>query len=70
MRPTSPKSNIMSTSKITARAKAFSNEGIKTHKFSVDADGTVRVWDSVAGHYTTCHSLSKSAEARIRKLAK
>lgn len=58
------------TSEITARAKAFSSEGIKTHKFAVDTDGTVRVWDSVAGHYTTCHSLSKSAEARIRKLAK
>jgi hypothetical protein len=59
----------MNTIEITARAKAFSNEGIKTHKFSVDADGTVRAWDSVAGHFTTCHSLSKSAEARIRKLA-
>ena len=62
--------NIMNTTEITARAKAYSSEGIKTHKFSVDADGTVRVWDSVAGHYTTCHSLSKSAEARIRRLAK
>ena len=60
----------MNTIEITARAKAFSNEGIKTHKFSVDQDGTVRVWDSVAGHYTTCHSLSKSAEARIKKLAR
>jgi hypothetical protein len=60
----------MKTTEITARAKAFSNECIKSHKFSVDADGTVRVWDAVAGHYTTCHSLSKSAEARIRKLAK
>ena len=56
--------------KITARAKAFSNEGIKTHQFSVDADGTVRVWDSVAGHYTRCHILSKSAETRLRKLAR
>jgi hypothetical protein len=59
----------MKTIYITARAKAFSNEGIKAHKFSVDADGTVRVWDSVAGHYTTCHSLSKSAIRRILKLA-
>jgi len=68
--PTKTKDKIkMNTTEITARAKAFSNEGIKTHKFSLDADGTVRVWDSVAGHYTTCHSLSKSAEARIRKLA-
>lgn len=58
------------TIEITARAKAFSTEGIKSHKFAVDTDGTVRVWDAVAGHYTTCHSLSKSAETRIRKLAK
>lgn len=59
----------MNTTKITARAKAFSNEGIKSHKFSINADSTVRVWDAVAGYYTTCHCLSKSAEARIRKLA-
>ena len=59
----------MNTTEITARAKAFSNQGIKSHKFSVDADGTVRLWDAVAGHFTTCHSLSKSAEARIGKLA-
>jgi WD40 repeat protein len=60
----------MSNIEITARAKAFSNEGIKTNYFLVSSDGTVRVWDSVAGYYTTCHSLSKSAESRIRKLAK
>ena len=60
----------MNTTEITARAKAFSHEGIKSHKFCVDADGTVRVWDAVAGHYTTFHGLRKSAEARIRKLAK
>lgn len=54
---------------IIARAKAFSREGVREHRMLVSADGTVRVWDSVAGHYTTCHSLSKSATARIRKLA-
>ena len=54
---------------ITARAKAFSRESIREYKFAVDADGTVRVWDSVAGHYTTCHSLSASAIRRIVKLA-
>lgn len=53
---------------ITARAKAFSGESVKTHKFAIDQDGTVRVWDSIAGHYTTCHSLSKSAQTRIRKM--
>jgi hypothetical protein len=55
--------------KITIRAKAFSCENVKTHTVAVDADGTVRVWDSVAGYYTTCHSLSKSAQAKARKLA-
>jgi hypothetical protein len=54
---------------ITAKAKAFSSEPVKTHKFAVETDGTVRVWDAVAGHYTSCHSLSKSAIARIRKIA-
>lgn len=58
------------TIEITARAKAFSSEGVREHKFSVSGDGTVRVWDSVAGHYTTCHSMSPSTQARIRKLAR
>jgi len=35
---------------VTARAKAFSSESLRSYKFAVDADGTVRVWDSVAGH--------------------
>jgi len=55
---------------IKARAKAFSGQGIREHKFSVDTDGVLRVWDSVAGHYTRCHNLSNSAERRIAKLAK
>lgn len=58
----------MSTT-ITTRAKAFSGRSIETIRASVDADGTVRVYDSVAGHYTTCHSLSPSAQRRIRRLA-
>ncbi len=57
------------TTTITAKAKAFSGEGIREHSFEVDDDGTVRVWDSVAGHYTTCHSLSVSARRHIRSLA-
>ena len=31
--------------------------------------GLIRVWDSVAGYFTTCHSLSDSAKSRIRKIA-
>lgn len=30
------------------------------------SDGTVSVWDDVAGHYTTCHSLTESQQRRLR----
>ena len=54
---------------VTARAKAFRGEGIRTHQFAVDPDTTlVRVWDDVAGHYTACHSLSASATRRIKRI--
>lgn len=53
---------------ITVRAKAFSGEGVRQHKVMVDG-AAIRVWDAVAGHYTTCHSLSAAAQRRIRKLA-
>lgn len=33
------------------------------------ADGQAHVWDSVAGHYTTCHSLTESQVALVRRLA-
>lgn len=59
----------MSTSvEITLRAKAFKGEGVKVNRFSVAPNGTVRVWDNVAGNFTTCHSLSPKMEARIRHL--
>lgn len=55
---------------VTIRAKAFHGRGVETVRVQVEKDGTVRVWDSVAGHYTLCHSLSKSAHARVKKMAK
>lgn len=55
---------------ITARCKAFCSEGVRVNKIRIDTDGTVRVWDAAAGHYTTCHSLSKATQNRLRKLAK
>ena len=54
---------------IEARAKAFAGEGVKTHRFRVDPNGDVRVWDRVAGYFTGCNSLSESAKKRISKLA-
>lgn len=53
---------------LTVTCKAFSGEGARKHKVMVSGD-TVRVWDSVAGHYTTCHSLSAATQKRIVKLA-
>lgn len=53
---------------ITLRCRAFANDIIRTHRIAVDADGTVRVLDAVAGHYTTCHSLSRAAIRKARKL--
>jgi muconolactone delta-isomerase len=58
----------MTATTITARAKAFTNEGIRSYRFQIEGK-TVRVWDSVAGHYTTCHSLGKFAIRRILKIA-
>lgn len=55
---------------ITVKAKAFTGEGVRAHRVVVEQDGTVRVFDSVAGHYTTCHALAPSAIKRIQKLAK
>ena len=54
---------------ITIRAKAFSGDSLKPHKVQVDmGSGIIRVWDSIAGHFTTCHSLSVSAIRRIYKV--
>lgn len=46
--------------------KAFRNERADHYRGSVDADGTVRVYDHVAGYYTTCHDLSAADQAKLR----
>lgn len=53
---------------LTVRAKAFSSEGVRENRVLVEGQ-SVRVYDSVAGYYTTCHSLSAAAQRRIIKLA-
>lgn len=35
-----------------------------------DSEGTVRVWDSVAGYWTTCHSLTVRQMQRVRRMAR
>lgn len=60
---------------LTLRCKAFASEGVRSHRILVEADtvsgrdvtrGAVRVWDEVAGIFTTCHSLTSAAIRRIR----
>lgn len=51
------------------KCKAFSCESSpRFNQIAVDANNRVYVWDSIAGHYTTCHNLSAYAIAKIRKL--
>lgn len=38
-----------------------------TQSAYADADGTVRVYDPVAGYWTTCHTLSARVRARVRE---
>jgi hypothetical protein len=56
---------------LTIRCKAFSGEGARENKLLVEPgrNGAVLVWDSVAGHYTACHSLSARTQAKIRSQA-
>ena len=54
---------------ITVKCKAFSGEGAKVNKVRISPAGEVSVWDSVAGHYTTCHALSPATIRRIKTLA-
>lgn len=50
---------------VTVR-NAFAGE-TGTYRAQVDTDGTVRVWDSVAGHYTRCHSLTAAQIASAQR---
>jgi len=59
----------MTDQTFTMRCRAFSREGVRENRVKVDTEDTVRVWDSVAGHYTTCHIMARSAIARARKRA-
>lgn len=54
---------------LTTRCRAFATEGVRENRIRITEDGSVLVWDSVAGHYTRCHSLSPAAQRRIRRMA-
>lgn len=52
----------METKTATVR---WNNERVSAY---ADTQGVVRVYDSVAGHYTVCHSLTPSQVERVRRL--
>ena len=61
---------------LTIRCRAFSGEGVRENRIMVSADkmrgcdvieGDVRVWDSVAGCYTSCHTLTPRTIAKVRR---
>ena len=49
-------------------SNAYVNVRIWGDKYAAFAgtDGMVRVYDPVAGHFTTCHSLTPSQQRRVR----
>jgi hypothetical protein len=56
---------------IKMRCKAFaSDKAALMHRLQVSDDGHIRVWDSVAGHFTLCHDLGVAAQKRALKKAK
>jgi hypothetical protein len=66
MMTTRTTSILNNTAQGTARAKFFSGGKIETLGVIVEGE-TVRVWDSVAGYYTTCHSLTADQQKRIAR---
>ena len=53
-----------------AAGRAFAGSGQRGYRACVDAGGAVTVYDSIAGHYTACHSLTPAQVARIRRMAR
>ena len=54
---------------MVVRCRPWSREGVQRARVLVHTDGSVTVFDSIAGHFTGCHSLGESAVRRIRRLA-
>lgn len=50
--------------------RAFTDSSQWGYRACVESDGTVSVYDDVAGHYTTCHALTPRQIARIRREAR
>lgn len=56
--------------RIEVVCKPFRHYPRGSYRVAVEADGSVLVFDSIARHYTHCHSLSRRSQARIRSLGR
>ena len=55
---------------VQIRAKAFADGPTAMQDCIVEKDGSVLVYDSIAGYYTRCHSMSERDQERARRLAR
>jgi hypothetical protein len=61
--------NETKTKNIRATARAFTGQSRRAYDMVVNLeDKSILVWDVIAGHYSSCHKLSKSAKSRILKI--
>lgn len=67
---TIPMNMIPSTPVVRVRGAFRSQEPASLAWATANKEGTVRVFDSVAGHWTVCHSLTNRQEARVRRLCR
>lgn len=54
---------------VTITASPFTGTRRQRVEVQVDADGTCRVYDSIAGHWTTCHALDAYEQDRAARKA-
>lgn len=64
--PTRPLTNIVI---LTVHCKPFEAERAGKYSVRVDEGWRISVYDSIAGHYTVCHTLSLRSQACIRRKA-
>ena len=57
--------NQATETEITISVRAFGGR-LEQVRCLVTSNGTVRVYDPIAGYYTTCHSLSARDQLRAR----
>ena len=53
---------------VRMRTRAFAGR-MASHRVMVEPDGSIQVYDAIAGHYTRAHSMPLRDQTRARRLA-